>query len=118
MCTFVLYGSGFDPYENLAIEEALLDVVGEADCVLYLWQNEKTVVIGKNQNPWKECRLPLLEAEGVLMARRPSGGGAVYHDLGNLNFSFVAGSTVYDTERQTGVILRVHEVAKVLEFQL
>ena len=106
MRTFVLYGSGFDPFENLAIEEALLDFVGQGDCVLYLWQNEKTVVIGKNQNPWKECRLPLLEQEGVRLARRPSGGGAVYHDPGNLNFSFVAGSSAYDVPRQIGVILR------------
>ena len=94
------------PYQNLAVEEYLLLHCGENECILYLWQNRNTIVIGRNQNAWKECLVRKLEEENGFLVRRLSGGGAVYHDLGNLNFTFLERKPNYDLNKQLDVILR------------
>ena len=101
----VFTADGSDPYRNLAAEEAMLSAVGEEDLVLFLWQNADTIVIGRNQNPWAECRVAPFLDQGGRIARRITGGGAVYHDQGNLNFSFVAQADNYDVRKQFDVIL-------------
>lgn len=103
--TTIVCSDSFNPWFNLALEEYLLHNVSDNEVILYLWQNENTVVIGCNQNPWKECKYKELEKDGGKLARRLSGGGAVFHDLGNLNFTFIANKNLYNLEKQLSVIL-------------
>ncbi len=86
----------------MAHDEFLLE--GLSDTVFCLWQNAPSVIIGLNQSAYAEVNLPYLEANGIVLARRVTGGGAVYHDLGNLNYSIAGPSKEvekhYDTMAQ------------------
>ena len=95
-----------NPYLNVAVENHLLSQPSDGDITLYLWQNRRTVVIGQNQNPYAECNVAQLEQDGGYLMRRSTGGGAVFHDLGNLNFSFVVPYEMYDLMRQFSVLQR------------
>lgn len=77
-----------DPYYNLAVEEYLF--LHSEDDVFMLWQNDKTVVIGKNQNAYAELDVDFAREQGIRIARRITGGGAVYHDMGNLNYTYIS----------------------------
>lgn len=78
-----------DPYFNLALEEFLLEQQQITDDMFLLWQNSNTIVVGRNQNVYEEINLKSVIADQVKVVRRLSGGGTVYHDLGNLNFTFI-----------------------------
>lgn len=100
----IIISNSFNPYENLGLEEYLLQTHDEIP-ILYLWQNERTVVIGKYQNAFEECNLEVMKELGVSLARRITGGGAVYHHTGNLNFSFIMTNDQYDIQKQLSVII-------------
>lgn len=93
-----------NPYLNIAVENYLLSLPSDGDITLYLWGNRRTVVIGQYQNPYAECDLQRLESDGGFLMRRRTGGGAVYHDLGNLNFSFIVPYECYDQQKQFSVL--------------
>lgn len=100
----VIIGKGWDPYWNLSVENYLLEQPVDETVTMYLWHNRRTVVIGRNQNPFAECNVEALVADGGYLSRRMTGGGAVYHDEGNMNFSFVAPHSLYDQLRQFEVM--------------
>ncbi len=105
MPMLIVQSQSTDVYRNLAVEEWLLDHAPQLP-LLFLCVNDSCVVIGKNQNPWRECRLSRMEDDGVALARRISGGGAVYHDAGNLNVSVMVPRTEYVEQKQYDLIFQ------------
>lgn len=103
----IVYNPVTDAYFNLAAEEYLLR--HEDEDVFLLWRNDNTVVIGRNQNAWAEINVPYVTEHGISVVRRLSGGGAVFHDLGNVNFTFLTARTgggQIDFSRFTAPIIR------------
>jgi lipoate-protein ligase A len=101
----VFVSTSTHPWFNLAVEDTIFRTMSAQQNVLFLWRNDNTVVIGRGQNPWRECNTRKMEEDKVVLARRQSGGGAVFHDLGNTNFTFMAGKPGYDKSISTQIVL-------------
>lgn len=78
-----------DSYFNLALEEYILKNENIEEDIVFLWQNTPTIVVGNNQNTIEEINVPFVKENKIQVVRRLSGGGAVYQDMGNLNFTFI-----------------------------
>ncbi|HEA3091197.1 TPA: lipoate--protein ligase A [Aeromonas salmonicida] len=112
----LLVSDSHDPLFNLAVEECIFRQMDPNQRVLFLWRNANTVVIGRAQNPWRECNTRRMEEDGVTLARRSSGGGAVFHDLGNSCFTFMAGKPGYDKSISTAIALDALKLLGVSAF--
>lgn len=100
-----------DPSYNLAFEEWVLTHLSEGE-YLILWQNDNAVIIGQNQNTPEEINPGFIREHGIRVVRRTTGGGAVYHDLGNLNYSFIRD---YDREAGTDMLVFTDLVVTALK---
>ncbi|MED0667874.1 lipoate--protein ligase [Bacillus badius] len=97
-----------DPRVNLAIEEYAVKYLDINESYLLFYINEPSIIIGKNQNTIEEINVDYVEEKGIHVVRRLSGGGAVYHDLGNLNFSFITkddGDSFHNFKKFTGPVV-------------
>ena len=88
-----LESKSFDPHFNLAMEQYIFDQMDRNEEYFFLWQNANTIVVGKHQNTIGEINQKFVEEHNISVVRRLSGGGAVYHDMGNLNFTIIVSRT-------------------------
>ncbi len=102
----IIRSDSTDPYQNLAAEEYLTRTALPGAPLLFLWQNDPCVVIGKNQSSRAECDLSAMEQDGIPLVRRLSGGGAVWHDRGNLCFSFISHESDHKVAAQLALVAK------------
>ncbi|XP_027712443.1 lipoyltransferase 1, mitochondrial [Vombatus ursinus] len=103
----ILQSTSNNIYQNLAVEDWIHDHMNlEGKPILFLWRNSPTVVIGRHQNPWQECNINLMKEKGIKLARRRSGGGTVYHDMGNINLTFFTTKTKYNRMENLKLVIR------------
>lgn len=101
-----------NPFLNLALEDHFLR--GGADLpILFLYVNRPCVVLGRFQNPWIECHLPYLVKNDIWLVRRQSGGGCVFHDEGNLNFSFITSDPMIDRRKHAELLVSAFKKADI-----
>lgn len=101
-----------DPYFNLALEEYIFEHMDRSERYLMLWQNENTIVVGVHQNTAQEINASYVREHRIRVVRRLSGGGAVYHDKGNLNYTIVADRSDYADFNFRGFVLPVIDTLK------
>lgn len=102
----VFISSSRNIYFNLATEEYLISqYCKKNEIILYLWQNDKSVVIGRNQSASTECNLTFANENHINIGRRLSGGGAVFHDGGNLNYTFASSNELFSKKTFLSVII-------------
>lgn len=89
-------------FDHLGAEEYLLN--SRIPFILYFWRSRDSVVIGKHQNPWGECNMEMVKKNEITLARRSSGGGTVFHDRGNLNFSIITHRKLFNPQGNLEVI--------------
>ncbi len=111
---FYIHNPSRNPYFNLALEEYALRYLPKDRSYFMLWQNDPAIIIGASQNTLEEINPVFVKRNGIHVVRRRSGGGAVYHDQGNLNFSFItdrAGHGDFDFEKFTVPVIRtLHKI--------
>lgn len=112
----VIISSIKDPFINLALENYLLENVNSNSRILLMWDNNPCVVLGRFQNPWIECNLSLMKSDGIQLVRRQSGGGTVYHDDGNINFSIISDKSLHDKRWSHKVIVNALKSIEVFAF--
>lgn len=101
-----------NPFINLALEDYFLRR-GVQLPLAFFYVNRPCVVLGRFQNPWTECQLPYLVEQDIWLVRRQSGGGCVFHDEGNLNYSFIYPEAMLDRRRGVELIQRAMQAAQI-----
>ncbi|KAI8282935.1 Lipoate-protein ligase A [Colletotrichum sp. SAR11_240] len=109
--TQVYISNSRSPYINLSIEHHLLQTTPSDSNILFLYTNRPSIVIGRNQNPWLEVNLPLLQSldrsrDAIDLVRRRSGGGTVFHDEGNVNYSVICPPANFDRDKHAEMVCR------------
>ena len=102
-----------NPYKNVASEYAYYTNLDQDQVIFLLWQNSPCVVMGRNQNAYQELDLEYMSKENILPVRRFTGGGAVYHDLGNLNFTFISSQKNKDMDKWMDIVLKALEKSNI-----
>ncbi len=104
---FSYKSKSFNPYYNLALEDFFLNYASSNNTetfVIFFWLNSDSIIIGRNQCVLNECNIELIKKYNVLLVRRKTGGGAVFHDKNNLNFSMIIPKKHYNKEKTTQII--------------
>ena len=109
----VFESSSTDAAFNAAVEESVFRRAEMSEPLLMLYRNGESVLFGRNQNPWAECDVARCLEQGVTLMRRLSGGGTVYQDEGNLNYSFLLPRASHDPDKVLGILQRVLREAGV-----